>query len=633
MRGGYSISYSAIGNYDNNFGYAAYLSHQPGMDRVYNYSGSTGCTDVIAGVCDPRFSNLNQLLPLNPAQSYPTGDPNNPYTIARYPLGHSNYVVSPEYQGGGITIYDPNIRNPYVQNLNLSITRSIGNALTLDVRYVGTLSRKSISGLSLNTINYVNNGLFGEFAKLRTGGYNLKSIEDFPILNSGWIPYKGDPNGSLNASLYAPILNSKLVNDLSGAEQVLYNSWTDIATGRFSTIASGLQTANYAANLTGTQYGGTIDPNDPRVLLPTGMSDGQVLRKGLAGAYTDIPVNMLVTNPQYSPTIQRNQGRSNYHSMQVQMTMRPIRGLSFQTTYTWSRSLARGSVLDWTDPDWTMDYGLSGSHRSHQLNSYGTYELPFGARGFFFRNASGAVKKAIEGWQISWIATATSGLPMSVGNASATQWGTAKWVQVNEFDTKDVTVRWNPVNATGTYFNKTYGGIYDPACESALVGSNVRNPYATGTNTLTYACQNGGGGFTTGLVALAQDPGTADEKIIFQNAAPGEIGNVQNNILAGPGRWSLDMNMAKSIEFMEGKRIEFRIDAQNIFNHASPSYDLNAYGGIFAGLGASSFGSRNKQVVNPNATVALQSAGSPAFGYMNSKAGHRTFQAKIRISF
>ena len=42
-----------------------------------------------------------------------------------------------------IQAYDPNYVNPYVQNLTLSVTRDVNSHLTLDARYIGTLTRKN----------------------------------------------------------------------------------------------------------------------------------------------------------------------------------------------------------------------------------------------------------------------------------------------------------------------------------------------------------------------------------------------------------------------------------------------------------------------------------------------------------
>ena len=49
--------------------------------------------------------------------------------------------------------------------------------------------------------------------------------------------------------------------------------------------------------------------------------------------------------------IQTNTAYSNYHSMQAQVTLRPIHGFSYQGTYTWSKNLGvpSGSTA-FTDP-------------------------------------------------------------------------------------------------------------------------------------------------------------------------------------------------------------------------------------------------------------------------------------------
>jgi len=128
---------------------------------------------------------------------------------------------------------------------------------------------------------------------------------------------------------------------------------------------------------------------------------------------------------------------------------------------------------------------------------------------------------------------------------------------------------------------------------------------------------------SSGIRALALVAGYDDAgdpipgQIIFQNAEPGVRGNYSLNELTGPGRWNLDLAMSKSIEFMEGKKIDFRVDAQNIFNHPTPSNSTYVWNARFTQLYNPDFGMNNSQ----------------DFGRISSKGGHRTFQAKIRISF
>jgi hypothetical protein len=68
---------------------------------------------------------------------------------------------------------------------------------------------------------------------------------------------------------------------------------------------------------------------------------------------------------------------------------------------------------------------------------------------------------------------------------------------------------------------------------------------------------------------------------------------------------------------MEGKRLEIRVDAQNIFNHATPSNSSIAWSSRFTSIG--------------NPQLSLNS--TEPFGYLQTKGGHRTFQAKLRFSF
>ena len=625
VRGGYSISYLSIGTFTSFRG----LASQPGVAYNYYYSGEEGCISGESG-CNMNLDNVNQLLPLDMAKT------------GQLPIGDPNRVLTNKTREVTLNLYDPNIRNPYVQNLNLSLTRSLNRYLTLDVRYIGTLSRKALGNMpnapsgagyvagtmNLNTPNYYHNGLFDELLKLRSGrcgnrDCDLRTVADFPLLNTV-IPWKGqlDLNGYMQdtASLYAVYSGGTLIDDLSGAEQLLYHQFDNIARGAFQSVVNNLATADYSSVLTGA---------GKRTTRPsTETASGQVLKNHGA------PTNLIYNNPQYERVnVFTNYGKSNYHSMQAQLTMRPWHGLNLQATWTWSRNLGRGAdILDYREDSpyyFEREYGVTNQHRLHSLNTYGSYTLPFGANGFLFKNASGAFKKAIEGWNLSWIASVTSGAPILFTGQSS-MWDSNRVVQVGEFDTKAVGVNWrnNSNNEYGkpygTYFDKEYIWVADPQClNPSLVSQTRQNPYST-AGTLSYRCS---GTQTGSIFALAEadNPGN----IIFQNALPGEIGNQATRFFDGPGRWSLDMTMAKSVEFMEGKRIEVRLDAQNILNHASPSFRT--------AVNPTYWNARNVQVSNPN--IVLNDGNFTGgqhpypFGYLNAKAGHRTFQGRIRLSF
>ena len=614
LRGGYSISYSAVGTFTS---FRTNLLSPPGVTQDYYYSGEEFCNSPNSRNCYLNFSNIKDFLPLDISKS------------GYLPVGVATYTRA-NPSTAGLFVYDPDVRNPYIQNINLSVTRNLNNFITLDVRYIGTLQRKSIGSLDLNTVNYFNNGVFDELEKLRSQNCNghacdMKNISDFPILNSGIIPYRGDPNdpaGTGYSSIYAATgANFNATMALSGAEQVLYNWWNNVARGQFQTIAEGIRDANYASALrstinpaTGIPYRRTVPTNET--------ATGVVLRD------SGSPDTLFKANPQYANVyVQRNSGRSNYHSMQTQVSIRPTHGLSLQATWTWSRSLSRGGVIDYRN--WETSYNLSANHRKHALSAFGSYELPFGTRGLLFRDASGTFKKAIEGWSMSWVASISSGNGMGLSGVS-TIWGSSRFNQVGAFDPKDTNIKWYDNGSEvrsesyGTYFNKTYGWIVDPVCDDTkYIAGDMRNPY--GTNTLREACGsvgNTGSGLNAMYEVNPNDPNDRS-KIIFVNALPGTVGNQMNNIIMGPTRWSFDAAMAKSIEFMEGKRFEFRLDAQNLFNHAALSYSATPTTPTY-------FGGRTVGVSNPN--ISFTQTSTP-FGYFNSKAGHRTFQAKLSLRF
>jgi hypothetical protein len=131
-------------------------------------------------------------------------------------------------------------------------------------------------------------------------------------------------------------------------------------------------------------------------------------------------------------------------------------------------------------------------------------------------------------------------------------------------------------NAIDHLLNIQYQRVPDPACAS--VSSNLK---AFCTNT-----------------ALAD----ANGNIALRNAAPGQLGTLGLNPIAGPGLWSLDGNLQKSIRITESRNLSFRMDATNLFNHPTPA--------------------------NPNLNI-----NSGTFGQIASKTGNRMLAAQIHLDF
>ena len=239
------------------------------------------------------------------------------------------------------------------------------------------------------------------------------------------------------------------------------------------------------------------------------------------------------------------------------------------------------------------------------LTTYGTYNLPLGPDGYLFRNSSGWVKKLVGGWQLSWISSLTSGLPMSVSTVQS-MWGGSgvDLVRPDLFDTKGGHVTWEPGSREGYFYGNRYMQVDDPQCDN--VALSLEDNCRENLNALAAIA-----GYDDNGQPIAGD-------IVFQKAQPGVRGNFDVNQLTGPGRWGLDLAMSKNIEFMEGKSLNFRLDVHNIFNHPSPSN-----GAPF------SYDQRTYQLTNPQTDLNS----SESFGYIGYKTDHRVFSAKLRITF
>jgi hypothetical protein len=356
---------------------------------------------------------------------------------------------------------------------------------------------------------------------------------------------------------------------------------TSLATGNYAELAASLAKTNGILPLPSTVFGG--------VLRNSGTSE-----------------NFIYTNPQFTAANwYANLDNSNYHSMEAQITMRPMHGLSFQASYTWSKNLGfMGTVTDPLRRD--LDYGILSTNRPHNFSTYGQYTLPFGANGYLFRNSKGGLKKVVEGWNLSWVSSIYSGVPTSI-TTTASMWanGQPDLVQPDLFNRNSGHVVWPHGDRYGFFYARAdgtplYTRVADPQCDSVAAS-------------LKSTCQ-------TSLYALAYvNPDRSTGPIVFQQPQPGVRGNFEPNQIQSQGRWSLDMSASKSVEFMEGKRITIRFDVKDVFNHATPSN---------TGGSSATYNARDYNVSGPSLATSATNFGSFAY-----KTGHRVFSAKLRFDF
>jgi hypothetical protein len=564
IRGGYQMSYMPGGRA------ASAAFSMPKIEYVTNYTPNSTVPYI-------NLSNLPQLLPVVPTPSYikpVAADPIAPVT----------------QRSQAVTVFDPNMRTPYVENLNMSITRNITSNIILDVRYIGTLQRKNTSTIDLNSANIWNNGLKEAFDVARAGGESVLLDKMFNGINLA-----GNSNAFFNA--YGPV--GTVYNGVlqTGAMHLRAYSGTNtnLANGNYIGLAGTLATLNYDTTIVGNSG------------LPAIGTDtaGSVLR------YNNFPENFIYTSPQFSSVSWTgNHNNSNYHSMQAQITLRPMHGFNFQGTYTWSKNLG---ALGYTDPRYrALDYGPNGMDRNHQLAINGAFELPFGPGRWLLNGKNGIVSRIAGGWQMSWIGNVASGRPYSITTSNTTLYGSTAPNRVGTFEPGNKgNIVWPAGAATGIFYGKADGTpkytlVADPQCQNVTTAQNLQ-----GSCTLWAFAENGD-----------------SSKLVFVNPYPTQRGNFAQNSLRQPPIWSADMAMSKSIRITEGKTLQIRMDATNIFNHAQPSAGAYQSGVV-----------RTRVPGAPAATMGSYfdftdfSYAQRPLGYVSSKVGSRTFQAKIRLDF
>ena len=597
-----------------------------------NSSGIGTGTEAVAGAAlgavSPATTNLGDF-------SGPGGLTNNRVlTLADIPSLFPVRPTNPAIPGGTIAVYNrtsgfqsyaPDYATPYNQNFTLSVQRNVSRAVQVQVNYVGTVSKKQQGTLNTNTNNvYYNKELWDALERTRQG------FND-PLLDQmlAGINLVNGTAGYVAVGAITPAGN------VQHGSSMLRRSTTfaaNLANGRFDLVAGSLNTLSAGGTVTGVE---ALPVTNPPL---TGVS-GQVLRNGcnrladgkpfigtggtaatnplLTTPNRCFPENYLTQNPQLGATTYiANLGSSKYDSIQTQVTVRPIQGITYQATYSFVRQHGVPSN-GWSDlRNMNADYTDTGS-RNMDFRSNGTFELPFGPNKIVLGNSSGFLARAIERWQMNIIYNVTGGTLTSVTGQSGFNpqstgiFGVPGFVPdlVGDFDFSKVKVRWNGPAGNGPGGAGTGGPASGSYFGQSNIFTKVRDPQCNLSNNVDEMGFNLMAGTTTAgnctLNALQDSAGN----IVLQSAMPGTTGSMGRNQIWNIGTWSLDGNIGKTFRISESKSIQIRIDATNILNHPTPN--------------------------SLNLGMATANGGAVAndFGAVDSKTGTRSFQGTLRFSF
>ena len=224
-----------------------------------------------------------------------------------------------------------------------------------------------------------------------------------------------------------------------------------------------------------------------------------------------------------------NDANSIYSAFQVKVDKRFAKGLQLLSHYTYAHANSYDS--NYFAISHPIAYGPDSQVRTHVWVTESSYELPFGRGKEFAGNAGRAEDLLIGGWQVSGTWNWSGGLPWtpSFNNCG------------NE---EDVGVC-RPNRGTGS-FATGVGSLRHPA---------GGNPYVQFFTPVPDITANSGGPFA--------DPGI------------GNLGNVKINSYRGPRAFFADAAVFKNFSVTERVKMQFRMDAFNLFNHPVMGFNSN----------------------------------------------------------
>lgn len=243
---------------------------------------------------------------------------------------------------------------------------------------------------------------------------------------------------------------------------------------------------------------------------------------GAKGTHLDVERAILTANSQ--PFIYESSAADSIlHSASLRVRKRMSSGFGFSTSYVFSKSIddassvGLGAVVVAQDPfDIGADRSLSGFNQRHKFTGSWMYDLPFGENHRFA--SKGTLSHILDGWQWSGSITIGSGFyftPNVLGGAEDIGRGVSGSQRANYVPGQTIALS----DPTSLEWFNTAAFCY--------LTSSVSCPNPTGS--------------------------------VF--------GDAGRNIIEGPGQFSLNMALSKTIQIKETRALELRLQASNVFNN------------------------------------------------------------------
>ena len=408
---------------------------------------------------------------------------------------------------------DRDLKTPYVQQVNFGVQYEFTRNLLFEARYVHTGGNNLLQAVAFNQGFDLNDPLTPDHI--------------FERFNQAYLA-AGAPNGPLNAGSTA----------------------RERGLGRAFGFANPFRVggpATCSGGVLGGVAGSPIDMNLGSAITCSGNALG-------GGAVINLEARVPVLGFNVPEALAlRSNGESSYHGAQFGLTKRLSRGLSFNTSYTWSKSIDTSS----SDPGSTAGSGkpdvpntgfvvqgdlrnleanraVSDFDRTHRFSMSFVYEFPARSNDRF-----------LSGWQLSGFFQAQTGTPYSILSPEPEIGTAAQYASVQ----------------------RGAGGLYRLGFGRPSLCGSLNELRQTGADITEQA-------FNADVLC----------------SALGQNGSLGRNVLRAPAQSRFDLGLVKSTRLSENVTLEFGWDVFNVFNRtnfAAPDSELGSpdFGRITSTIG------------------------------------------------
>jgi hypothetical protein len=268
-----------------------------------------------------------------------------------------------------------------------------------------------------------------------------------------------------------------------------------------------------------------------RILLPGGATVQGPYLAGNPGLYNDVTCCDSKGNPTGLPAAigTFSGGNQTYNALQTVLQKRMSNGLEGQVAYTYSKCMTDstgyyGAGWGGTQSNLPMsfwqdiynrkaEWGPCYFDRTHVLTSYATYQLPLGHGKKYGGNMNSVANAVVGGWEVGAIVSLWSGNALTAGTGFSDNSGT---------------------QGSGPFLGGRGDCIGSPSYPKTNVGIK-------------------------GIQWIAQND------VKFPLA--GTFGDCRNGSFRGPDLRTVDLGLHKGFALGESRRLEFRTEFVNAFNH------------------------------------------------------------------